>query len=40
MGFAEWDRLAELIVVDEGTATLPGEIEARRRGKLLMLRRK
>lgn len=38
MGFAEWDRLAGLALSD-GAATLPGKVEARRRGKLLMLRR-
>jgi len=38
MGFAEWDRLAELVLRDGG-ATLPGGIEATRRGRLLVLRR-
>jgi tRNA(Ile)-lysidine synthase len=38
MGFEEWNRLSDL-VRDQGTATLPGSIEARRRGTLLILRR-
>jgi tRNA(Ile)-lysidine synthase len=38
MGFVEWNRLAEL-VVQEGTQTFPGNVEARRRGNLLALRR-
>ncbi|MCH7688757.1 MAG: hypothetical protein IH899_19090 [Planctomycetes bacterium] len=38
MGFEEWNRLAEL-VVQEGTQTFPGNVEARRRGNLLALRR-
>jgi tRNA(Ile)-lysidine synthase len=38
MGFEEWNRLAEL-VVEEGTHTFPGQVEARRRGNLLALRR-
>ena len=38
MGFAEWDRLASL--TDEpGTITLPGRLEARRRGAMLLLHR-
>lgn len=39
MGTAEWDRLAEL-VCEEGTVTLPGDIQARRRGDLLILWRR
>ena len=39
MGTVEWDRLAGL-VCDEGTATLPGDIQACRRGDLLILRRR
>lgn len=39
MGFAEWDRLAELVLTD-GSATLPANIEATRRGELLVLRRR
>jgi tRNA(Ile)-lysidine synthase len=38
MGFAEWERLAALVCAD-GAATLPGHIEARRRGRLLVLQR-
>lgn len=38
MGYAEWDQLAEL-VFNGGTATFPGNIEARRRGNLVVLRR-
>lgn len=38
MGFAEWDRLANLID-ESGAVTLPGRIEARRRGELLVLQR-
>jgi tRNA(Ile)-lysidine synthase len=38
MGYREWQRLADLVV--EGTATnLPGQIDARRRGSLLVLTR-
>jgi len=36
MGFAEWDRLAEM-VREGGAATFPGNIAARRRGRLLVL---
>jgi tRNA(Ile)-lysidine synthase len=36
MGFAEWDHLAGL-VLNGGTLTFPGNIQARRRGKLLVL---
>lgn len=39
MGFDEWERLADLVCGD-GTAILPGNIEARRRGTLLVLRRR
>jgi tRNA(Ile)-lysidine synthase len=38
LGFEEWNRLAEL-VVQEGTHTFPGNVEARRRGNLLALRK-
>ena len=38
MGFADWDRLAQLVAA-EGTVVLPGPIEACRRGQLLILRR-
>jgi tRNA(Ile)-lysidine synthase len=38
MGYREWQRLAELVT--DGTATnLPGQIDARRRGSLLVLTR-
>lgn len=38
MGYREWQRLAELVV--DGTAVnLPGQIDARRRGSLLVLSR-
>lgn len=38
MGFREWQRLAELVI--DGTAiNLPGQIDARRRGTLLILSR-
>jgi tRNA(Ile)-lysidine synthase len=36
--FDDWDRLARL-VKDGGTATLPGNIEATRRGQLIVIRR-
>lgn len=36
MGFSEWDKLAAM-VRDGGAATFPGNIEARRRGTLLVL---
>jgi tRNA(Ile)-lysidine synthase len=36
MGFDDWDRLARL-VKDGGAVTLPGDIAARRRGKLIVL---
>jgi tRNA(Ile)-lysidine synthase len=39
MGFDDWDRLAGL-VSQGGPATLPGKIEAARRGSLLVLRRR
>jgi tRNA(Ile)-lysidine synthase len=39
MGFDEWDRLAQLAKVG-GTTTLPGNIEAERRGSLIVLRRR
>ncbi len=38
MGFDEWDVLQQLIL-GEGAVMLPGKIEARRRGQLLVLRR-
>jgi tRNA(Ile)-lysidine synthase len=38
MGFAEWERLAEL-AANGGTATLPGAVRATRRGNLLVLER-
>ena len=38
MGFAEWDRLAELCL-DSGTTVLPGNVHAFRRGTLLILER-
>jgi tRNA(Ile)-lysidine synthase len=38
-GFDDWDRLARL-VKEGGTATLPGNIEATRRGKLIAIRRR
>jgi tRNA(Ile)-lysidine synthase len=37
-GFDDWDRLARL-VKEGGTATLPGNIEATRRGSLIVIRR-
>ena len=38
MGYAEWDRLADLLLGEsDGALTLPGRIQATRRGKLLML---
>ncbi|MEX2287568.1 MAG: tRNA lysidine(34) synthetase TilS [Planctomycetaceae bacterium] len=39
MGFDEWDRLAELMLSNEGSAMLPGPISATRRGTLLVLRK-
>jgi tRNA(Ile)-lysidine synthase len=39
IGFDDWDRLARL-VKEGGTATLPGNIEATRRGKLIAIRRR
>ena len=39
MGAAEWERLANL-VCEEGTVNLPGEVQASRRGDLLILRRR
>lgn len=39
MGFAEWERLAEL-AAKGGAATLPGKIHARGRGGLLVLERR
>jgi tRNA(Ile)-lysidine synthase len=39
IGFDDWDRLARL-VKEGGTATLPGGIEATRRGSLIVLRRR
>jgi len=38
IGFDDWDRLARL-VKEGGTATLPGKIEATRRGSLIVIRR-
>lgn len=38
MGFDDWDRLAELLD-DPSAITLPGNIDARRRGELLVLTR-
>jgi tRNA(Ile)-lysidine synthase len=38
MGFADWDRLYQ-IVLDGGSATLPGSIQVTRRGGLIVLRR-
>ncbi|HEV8004012.1 MAG TPA: tRNA lysidine(34) synthetase TilS [Planctomycetaceae bacterium] len=37
VGFDDWDRLANLVSVG-GSATLPGNINATRRGKLLVIR--
>jgi tRNA(Ile)-lysidine synthase len=37
MGFAHWDRLAELVASPTGAVSLPSGIEARRRGQLLVL---
>jgi tRNA(Ile)-lysidine synthase len=37
MGFAHWDRLAELVASPTGAVSLPSRIEARRRGQLLVL---
>jgi hypothetical protein len=39
MGFDDWDRLGRL-VSEGGAATLPGKIEATRRGSLIVLRRR
>ncbi len=39
MGFPEWDQLAEL-VLHPGAANFPANIEARRRGNLIVLRRR
>lgn len=39
MGFADWDRLAE-VVLTGGATTLPGAVDARRRGHLLVLQRR
>jgi tRNA(Ile)-lysidine synthase len=39
IGFDDWDRLARL-VKEGGTATLPGNIEATRRSKLIAIRRR
>lgn len=39
MGFQEWQRLAD-IVESGGTITLPGAIDVRRRGQLMVLTRK
>ena len=38
MGYDEWDRIYRL-TVDAGAATLPGMIDARRRGEMLVIRR-
>lgn len=38
MGFPEWDRLVD-VLTNGGATTLPGGIDARRRGKLLVLTR-
>lgn len=38
MGFPEWDRLVD-VLINGGATTLPGGIDARRRGKLLVLAR-
>jgi len=38
MGYDDWNRLAELIA-GTGAISLPGRIEARRRGTMLVLRR-
>lgn len=37
MGFADWDRLVQLLGPDQSAITLPGKITARRRDGLLML---
>lgn len=39
MGFQEWQRLAD-VVITGGTITLPGAIDVRRRGHLVILTRK
>jgi tRNA(Ile)-lysidine synthase len=39
IGFDDWDRLWRL-VKEGGTATLPGNVEAARRGSLIVLRRR
>lgn len=39
MGFADWDRLAEVVLAG-GAVTLPGGVDARRRGPLLVLQRR
>jgi len=39
VGFESWDRLWRL-VQEGGTVTLPGKIEAKRRGKLIVVRRR
>lgn len=38
MGYEHWERLAD-VAITGGTVTLPGAIEARRRGTMLVLRR-
>lgn len=38
MGFSEWSRLAE-VVVSGGVESLPGRVDARRRGEMLVLTR-
>lgn len=38
MGYEHWERLAE-VAISGGAVTLPGDIEARRRGNMLVLRR-
>jgi hypothetical protein len=39
VGFESWDRLWRLSQ-EGGTVTLPGKIEATRRGKLIVVRRR
>ena len=39
MGFAEWDSMANLIANDQNARSFPGNIDARKRGELLVLTR-